>query len=201
MLPRSPRSCTWPRRELRSPITSPMDSSGVIMSTFIMGSMRREPAPLRPWRVAMRPAISKASTDESTSWYWPSMRRALTPSTGKPATTPLESTLSMPFCTPGQYSLGMAPPLISDSNTKSASALSMGSSIIFTLANCPLPPLCFLCVYSTSKGLVMASRYATCGAPSLHSTLNSRLRRSTMISRCSSPMPSMTVWPVSSSRL
>ena len=28
------------------------------------------------------------------------------------------------------------------------------------------------------------------------STLNSRFRRSTMISRCSSPMPAMTTWPV-----
>lgn len=41
----------------------------------------------------------------------------------------------------------------------------------------------------------------TWGAPTSHSTLNSRRRRSTMISRCSSPMPSITVWLVSSSRL
>mmetsp|Transcript_33077 Transcript_33077/g.84832 ORF Transcript_33077/g.84832 Transcript_33077/m.84832 type:complete len:209 (-) Transcript_33077:1068-1694(-) len=46
----------------------------------------------------------------------------------------------------------------------------------------------------------MASRYDTCGAPTTHSTLNSRCMRSTMISRWSSPMPSMTVCPVSSSR-
>ena len=37
------------------------------------------------------------------------------------------------------------------------------------------------------------------GCPTLASTLNSRSSRSTMISRCSSPMPEMTVWPVSSS--
>jgi hypothetical protein len=43
-------------------------------------------------------------------------------------------------------------------------------------------------------------RPRTWGAPTSHSTLNSRRRRSTMISRCSSPMPSITVWPVSSSR-
>lgn len=41
----------------------------------------------------------------------------------------------------------------------------------------------------------------TWGAPTSHSTLNSRRNRSTMISRCSSPMPSITVWLVSSSRL
>ena len=35
------------------------------------------------------------------------------------------------------------------------------------------------------------------GLPTLASTLNSRSRRSTIISRCSSPMPAMMVWPVS----
>ena len=32
----------------------------------------------------------------------------------------------------------------------------------------------------------------------LHSTLNSRRKRSTMISKCNSPIPAITVWPVSS---
>ena len=45
----------------------------------------------------------------------------------------------------------------------------------------------------------MVSRYATCGLPTLASTLNSRSMRSTSTSRCSSPMPAMIVWPVSSS--
>ena len=45
----------------------------------------------------------------------------------------------------------------------------------------------------------IVSRYATWGLPTLASTPNSRFMRSTMISRCSSPMPEMMVWPDSSS--
>ena len=51
---------------------------------------------------------------------------------------------------------------------------------------------------SPSAFLVIVSRYAICGAPVLASTLNSRLRRSMMISRCNSPMPAMMSWLVSS---
>ena len=46
---------------------------------------------------------------------------------------------------------------------------------------------------------MIVSRYATCGLPTCASTLNSRIIRSTSTSRCSSPMPAMIVWPVSSS--
>ena len=45
----------------------------------------------------------------------------------------------------------------------------------------------------------MVSRYATWGLPTVASTLNSRIMRSTITSRCSSPMPEITVWAVSSS--
>ena len=69
-----------------------------------------------------------------------------------------------------------------------------------TFANWPEPPVCFLWVNSCfSTVLVMVSRYATCGLPTLASTLNSRRMRSTRMSRWSSPIPPMTVWPVSSS--
>src|SRR5665648_518036 len=47
----------------------------------------------------------------------------------------------------------------------------------------------------------MVSRLATCGFPTLASTLDSRRIRSTRMSRWSSPMPPMTVWPVSGSSL
>ena len=47
--------------------------------------------------------------------------------------------------------------------------------------------------------LRMVSRYATCGLPTLAPTLNSRCMRSTMISRCNSPMPARMVCPVSGS--
>mmetsp|Transcript_20431 Transcript_20431/g.60309 ORF Transcript_20431/g.60309 Transcript_20431/m.60309 type:complete len:209 (-) Transcript_20431:1127-1753(-) len=99
------------------------------------------------------------------------------------------------------YSLGTAPPLMSLSNWKPSAPSVRGSNLIFTLANWPEPPDCFLCVCSISQALVMHSRYATCGAPTCASTRNSRLRRSTMISRWSSPIPEMTVCPDSSSRL
>ena len=45
----------------------------------------------------------------------------------------------------------------------------------------------------------MVSRYATCGLPTLAPTPNSRIMRSTMISRCSSPIPDRMVCPVSGS--
>mmetsp|Transcript_7447 Transcript_7447/g.12559 ORF Transcript_7447/g.12559 Transcript_7447/m.12559 type:complete len:327 (+) Transcript_7447:523-1503(+) len=205
MLPRSASSSTIPRLLLMSPITSPIDSSGVVTSTFIIGSISCAPAARRPLRAHCRPAISKAMTDESTSWKPPSTRVALHPMTGKPARTPLVIIDSRPLAAPGMYSLGTEPPLMSWSKMKptgpsSSSAASSGSNLTTILAYWPEPPDCFLWVYSTVADFVIASRYATCGAPMVHSTLNSRIMRSQMISRWSSPMPSMTVWPDSSSR-
>mmetsp|Transcript_31773 Transcript_31773/g.68281 ORF Transcript_31773/g.68281 Transcript_31773/m.68281 type:complete len:232 (-) Transcript_31773:1487-2182(-) len=199
MLPRSASSETMPRLLLTSPMTSPMDSSGVVTSTFITGSMSLAPASRRPLRAAARPAISKAITEESTSWKAPSTSVALHPMTGKPASTPEDIMDSSPLATPGMYSLGTVPPLISCSKRKPPSS-SSGSKRTTILANWPEPPDCFLCVCSMVVVRVIASRYATCGGPMLHSTLNSRFMRSQMISRWSSPMPSMTVWPESSSR-
>ena len=46
----------------------PVYSSGVTTSTFMIGSSSLAPAFFRPSRIAARAAISKASTDESTSW-------------------------------------------------------------------------------------------------------------------------------------
>mmetsp|Transcript_83802 Transcript_83802/g.215751 ORF Transcript_83802/g.215751 Transcript_83802/m.215751 type:complete len:216 (+) Transcript_83802:472-1119(+) len=188
-----------PRRELMSPMMPPMYSSGVVTSTFITGSrttgLHFDAPSLKP----ARPATSKAITEESTGWKAPSMSFTFTSTTGKLADTPLSIWASIPFCTPGMYSFGIAPPLISLTNSKPSPLF--GSRTNCTLAYWPEPPLCFLCVYQNSVPVVMVSRYATCGAPTWASTLNSRFMRSTMISRCSSPMPSMTVWFVSSSRL
>merc|ERR1719183_3145585 len=158
MLPRSASSATMPRLLLMSPMTSPMYSSGVVTSTFIIGSISLAPASRRPLRAAARPAISKAITDESTSWKAPSVRVALTPMTGKPARMPLDMIDSRPFATPGMYSLGTEPPLISCSNWKPASSPTSGSNLTCTLANWPEPPDCFLCVWSMTHGLVIASR-------------------------------------------
>ncbi len=58
----------WPRRELMSPITSPMDSSGVVTSTDIIGSSSTGEALRAASLKACEPAILKASSEESTSW-------------------------------------------------------------------------------------------------------------------------------------
>ena len=104
-------------------MTEPVYSSGVTTSTFMIGSSRTEPPFCRASRNAAREAISKASTDESTSWKAPSISVALTSTTGKPARTPAPMTLLMPFSTPGTYSFGTAPPTILDSNTLPAPGL------------------------------------------------------------------------------
>ena len=61
-----------PRRPFRSPMMSPMNSSGVVTSTCMTGSSRTGAACLTPSRAAIAPAKLKASSDESTSWYEPS---------------------------------------------------------------------------------------------------------------------------------
>ena len=66
------------------------------------------------------------------------------------ATTPLPRTDKIPFCTPGIYLFGTAPPLVSDANSKSiapsSSENSLGSKMSLIFANWPEPPYCFLCV-------------------------------------------------------
>ena len=60
-------SSILPRRELMSPITSPINSSGVVISSFIIGSSSTGLAFLIPSLVAKAPASLKASSEESTS--------------------------------------------------------------------------------------------------------------------------------------
>ena len=69
------RASMWlilPRREFRSPMTSPMKSSGVTTSTAIIGSRITGSAFFAAAWKAMEPAILKAISEESTSWYEPS---------------------------------------------------------------------------------------------------------------------------------
>ncbi len=62
----------WARLAERSPIASPINSSGVVTSTFMIGSKRQRSAFLQAsWR-AIDPAIWKATSEESTSWKEPS---------------------------------------------------------------------------------------------------------------------------------
>ncbi len=57
-----------PRRAERSPITSPMYSSGVVTSTPMIGSRSTGWACLAASLNAMEPAILNAISEESTSW-------------------------------------------------------------------------------------------------------------------------------------
>ena len=108
-----------------------------------------------------------------------------------------------PFCIEGINSLGILPPLTSSTNWRPlpSKLSSAGSTRTMISANLPRPPVCFLYTSRNSTGLVIASLYETWGRPWLHSTLNSRFRRSIIISKWSSPIPLITVWPVSSSVL
>merc|ERR1712085_98669 len=59
-----------------------------------------------------------------------SPRSPTIPKTGNPATTPVPRTDSIPLATPGMYSFGTDPPLISDANSKS---IESSSSLNFRL--------------------------------------------------------------------
>ena len=66
-----------------------MYSSGVMTSTSMTGSSSLSPACLAAFWTAMEPAILKAISDESTSWYVPSSRIALTSTTGDTGQDPV----------------------------------------------------------------------------------------------------------------
>ena len=57
-----------PRRELRSPITSPTESSGALTVTSMIGSSSTGPACSIACFIASEPAILNAISDESTVW-------------------------------------------------------------------------------------------------------------------------------------
>ena len=71
-----------PRRRFRSPSKSPWYSSGVVTSTFMIGSSRIGLAFFAASLKAKMPAILKASSLESTSWKVPSTMATLTSTTG-----------------------------------------------------------------------------------------------------------------------
>ncbi len=81
-LPRGSSPSTRPRRELRSPITSPRYSSGVTTSTAITGSSSFGFARCIALLKAIEPATLNAISLESTSWYEPSTSVTRTSTTG-----------------------------------------------------------------------------------------------------------------------
>ena len=66
-------------------MTSPMNSSGMITSTLMIGSRIAGSALLKASLTAIDPAILNAISDESTSWNEPSKSVTLTSTTGNPA--------------------------------------------------------------------------------------------------------------------
>ena len=134
-----------PRRRLRSPTQSPTWSCGVVTSTSMIGSRMIGPAFFMPSRKQAFAAISKASAEESTSWYLPSTSEYLKSTVGKPASTPVSAWTRMPFSTAGMYSFGTEPPTTLFSQEMPA-LRSAGSKITFTSAYWPEPPDCFLWV-------------------------------------------------------
>src|SRR6267142_2188985 len=77
--------------------------------------------------------------------------------------------------------------------------LGIGCSSILQWPYWPLPPVCLMYLPSPMAFLRIVSRYATCGRPTFACTLYSRSMRSTIISRCNSPIPEISVCPVSGS--
>ena len=74
--------CTRPRRELRSPRTSPCMVAGTVTSSSEIGSSSTGPALAMASRKASDPAILKLISDESTGWYLPSKHVTCTSTTG-----------------------------------------------------------------------------------------------------------------------
>ena len=134
---------TRPRRPFRSPIISPINSSGVVMVTFIMGSNRTGLALSTAFLNASEPAILNAISDESTAWNEPSSKVTLKSTQENPARTPLEADSTIPFSTAGMYVFGMAPPTMASTNSKPWPRGS-GSIWIQQSPNWPCPPVCFL---------------------------------------------------------
>src|SRR3954449_226528 len=80
--------CTRPRRELRSPITSPSNDAGTVTSSWEIGSSTPGAALAMASCSPIEPAILKLISDESTGGYFPSSQVTLTSTTGKPNTPP-----------------------------------------------------------------------------------------------------------------
>ena len=72
---------------------------------------------------APRAAAWKAMSDESTEWACPSLTQTFIPITGKPIRRPFSSICRKPFSTDAMYSVGMAPPRTSLTNSKASPSM------------------------------------------------------------------------------
>src|SRR5437764_249880 len=116
--------CGRPRRELRSPMTSPTESSGTLTVSSMIGSSSVGEACCIASFMAIDPAVLNACSEESTEWYEPSTRRTRASLTGKPATGPAVIASRTPFSTAGMKPCGMTPPLIWPTNSSPEPGLS-----------------------------------------------------------------------------
>ncbi len=93
-------------------MTSPIDSSGTITSTFMMGSNSTGEAPNTAFLKPIEPAILKAISEESTGRQDPIVQVTLISVTAYPARAPSSMASMTPFSTAGMYCRGMTPPTI-----------------------------------------------------------------------------------------
>ena len=101
-----------------------------------------------------------------------------------------------PFSTAGIYSLGIraAHDLVHEDKARAAlHGLQLQPDVAILAVTAGLPDEAALGLARPGDRLAVGHL----GLPMLASTLNSRSMRSTITSRCSSPMPEITVWPVS----
>jgi hypothetical protein len=167
------------------------------------------PALLHASRKARAPACSKATCDESTSWYEPSTSVDLDVDQRVARRDARERGLS-------DADLDRRDVLLGD---RAADDLVLEGDVVGELEfeflrlvrragldvddvqspNWPRPPVCFELPADASAGardrLAVAD---TRGLPTWTPIFMSRMSLFLMISRCSSPMPAMMVWPVSS---
>ena len=93
---------TLPRFPLRSDITSPMNFSGTVTTTSMMGSRSTGCASRQASRMAIAPAIWNAMSLPSTGWVEPSTKVTWTSTMGLPTSTPSSIALRTPFSTEGR---------------------------------------------------------------------------------------------------
>src|SRR6185295_12847470 len=178
----------FPRREVRSAITSPSISSGTTTSNRIIGSSSTGRAEASAFFSAIDPAIRNAMSELSTVWNDPSTSVTLKSTSGKPPSGPCFAASRIPCSTEGMKFRGMTPPTMPSSNS-TPDPRGSGSSSMWQSPYCPRPPLCRLYLPCAFALPVTVSWYAGCGSSRWTSTSNFRFSFSIATSMCTCPIP------------
>ena len=112
---------TMPRRCMISDSIAPENSAGPSIESFMIGSRILGAARGKKSRNAPRAASWNAMSLESTACDWPSVSATRRLTTGTPRRGDFRIIDLKPFSHDGMNSRGIAPPLISSSNSKSPS--------------------------------------------------------------------------------